>query len=69
MADADLEPSEIQELGDIVPELLKLKVKTKTPIRFHVRIEMGDGETLPPKEAAKEANTLLKKVKDDLELR
>ena len=31
-------------------------------------IEMGDGKTLPSPEATKEANKLLKKVKDGLEL-
>jgi hypothetical protein len=30
---------------------------------------MGDGKTLPPPEAAEKANTLLKKVKEELKLR
>jgi hypothetical protein len=30
---------------------------------------MGDGKTLPPAAAAKEANDLLKSVKDGLQLR
>jgi hypothetical protein len=68
-AESELDPSEIQDLGDIVPELLKLKAKANVPIRFHVRIEMGDGKTLPPEELAKKFKALLKKVKDDLELR
>jgi len=69
MASAELEPSEIQELGDIVPKLLKLKAKTNAPIRFHVRVEMGDGKTLPSAEAAKEANAILKGVKEELQLK
>lgn len=69
VASAELVPSEIQELGDVVPDLLKIKAKTNTPFRFHVRIEMGDGKTLPSPEATKEANKILKKVKDDLQLR
>jgi hypothetical protein len=68
VAGAELEPSEIQELGDIVPKLLKLKAKANAPIRFHVRIEMGDGKTVPSEETAKEANTLLKSVKEGLQL-
>jgi len=69
VANAELEPSEIQDLGDIVPKLLKIKAKTNAPIRFHVRIEMGDGKTLPSAELAKEANALLKDVKEGLELK
>jgi len=69
VADAGLEPPEIQELGDIVPELLTLKAKTNTPIRFHVRIEMGDGKVLPSADATKEANAILKKVKEELQLK
>jgi hypothetical protein len=63
VAGAELEPSEIQELGDVVPKLLKLKAKINTPIRFHIRIELGDGKTMPSAEAAKEANAMLKGVK------
>jgi hypothetical protein len=66
---AELEPSEIQELGDIVPKLLEIKARTNTPIRFHVRIEMGDGKALPSSEVADEANSLLRGVKEGLELR
>jgi len=69
VASVDLEPSEIQELGDVVPKLLKLKARTNIPFRFHVRIEMGDGKTLPPAELAKEANAILEAVKEGLRLR
>ncbi len=69
VAGAELEPPEIQELGDIVPELLTLKAKTNTPIRFHVRIEMGDGKVLPSADTAKDANAILKKVKEALQLK
>lgn len=69
VASAELEPQEIQELGDIVPDLLKLKAKTNSPIKFHVRIEMGDGKEMPSAGTAKDANALLKKVRDDLQLK
>ena len=68
-AETDLEPGQIQDLGDIVPKFLEIKNKTNTPIRFHVRIEMGDGKTLPSEEAAREANALLKSIRKDLELK
>jgi hypothetical protein len=69
IADAELEPSEVQDLGDIMPDLLKIKAKANTPIRFHVRIELGDGKTLPSQEVAKELSEILKKVKEEFQLR
>lgn len=69
VASAELEPAQIQELGDIVPKLLKIKAKASAPVRFHVRIEVGDGKILPSPEVAKEINTLLKNVKEDFELK
>jgi hypothetical protein len=68
VAVADLEPSQIQDLGDIVPKLLEVKTKTKTPIRFQIRIEMGDGKTMPSAEATQKANAILKSVKEGLHL-
>jgi hypothetical protein len=66
VAEADLEPSQVQDLGDIVPELLEIKAKANVPIRFRVRVEMGDEETPPPEGAAEEANAVLKKVQEGL---
>jgi hypothetical protein len=68
VATAELEPPEVQELGDIVPNLLEVKAKTGTPVRFHVTIEVGDGKTIPPAEVSKEISTLLKKVKEGFQL-
>jgi len=69
VAVADLEPSQVQDLGDIIPKLLEIKSKSNTPIRFQVRVEMGDGETRPSAEAAQKANALLKGIKDGMQLR
>lgn len=69
VAVADLEPSLVQDLGDIIPKLLEIKSKSNTPIRFHVRIEMGDGKTMPSAEIAQKANAILKGVKDEMQLR
>jgi hypothetical protein len=68
VAVADLEPSQVQDLGDIVPKLLEVKTKTNTPIRFQIRIEMGDGKALPAADAAQKANAILKSVKEGLQL-
>jgi hypothetical protein len=65
-ANAELEPAQVQDLGDIMPKLLAIKAKTNTPIRFQVRIEMGDGKTLPPTAVAKEANALLASIKEGM---
>jgi len=68
VASAELEPSQVQDLGEIMPGLLKIKAKANTPIRFHVDIEVGDGKTPPSKEAANAFNKVLKKVKEDFQL-
>jgi hypothetical protein len=67
-AEADLEPSQIQDLGDIVPKLLDIK-KAGLPMRFRLRIEIGDGKTAPPENAVKDVNALLRNVKEELQLR
>lgn len=64
VAAADFEPAEVQDLGDMVPNLLEIKAKTNTPMRFHVRLEVGDGTTLPPKEVTTEVDGVLRKVKE-----
>lgn len=68
VAVADLEPSQVQDLGDIMPKLLEVKTKNNTPIRFQIRIEMGDGKTMPSAETAQKANAILKGVKEGLQL-
>jgi len=68
VASAELEPAQIQDLADVVPKLLDIKAKVGIPIRFQVRVEMGDGKVVPSAEAAKEANALLKNVKEELQL-
>jgi len=69
MADTELEPSQIQDLADAIPKLLKIKTKKNVPIRFRISIEMGDGKAVPPSEVTEEVNKVLKDVKDDLQLK
>jgi len=69
VASDELAPSQVQDLGDIVPKLLEVKTKAGTLIRFHIRIEVGDGKTRPAEEVAREINVLLKRVNEGLELR
>lgn len=69
VATAELEPSQVQDLGDIIPKLLEIKSRSNMPLRFQVRIEMGDGKTVPSAEIAQKANAILKGVKEDMQLR
>lgn len=68
VAHAELEPSEIQDLAEIIPNLLELKAKFNTPLKFRVQIELGDGKEKPSEETAREINKLLKELKDGFEL-
>ena len=65
VARSELKPSEIQDLGDIMPKLLETKNKADTPLTFHVLIELGDGENPPDDEAVKSINTLLEDINSD----
>ncbi len=69
VASSELSPSQVQDLGDIVPRLLEVKTKAGTLIRFHIRIEVGEGKTRPADEVAREINVLLKRISEGLELR
>jgi hypothetical protein len=69
VATAYLEPAQIQDLGDKVDELLKIKAKSKVPIRFQVRVELGDGQTMPPSGVAAEVTQVLADISDELQLR
>jgi len=39
------------------------------PIRFHVRIEVGDGQTAPTKDIIRDVNALLQRIDKNLALR
>jgi hypothetical protein len=68
VAASELEPAQVQDLGEIVPELLEIKAKSGTPIRFYIRINVGDGTTRPPEEVAREINALLQRIHEGLKL-
>ena len=68
-AEAELEPNQIQDLGDLIPELLKLKAKANLNLKFHVRFEAGN-ESQPPDQAViDEINKLLEGVQEGFELK
>ncbi|MBL8746396.1 MAG: hypothetical protein JNK58_08585 [Phycisphaerae bacterium] len=58
-AEADFEPSQIQDLSDAVPRLLDIKARTNVALRFHVRLEIGDGVVAPDLKVIGEVNRAL----------
>ena len=69
VAAVELQPAQVQDLGDIIPKLLEVRAKAGLPIRFHVRIEVGDGQTAPTKDIIRDVNTLLQRIDKNLTLR
>lgn len=63
-AEAEFEPSQLQDLGDAVPKLLDIKAKSNVPLRFHVRLEIGDGVTPPDQKVVDEVNDALDGLSD-----
>ncbi|HOI74473.1 MAG TPA: DUF499 domain-containing protein [Syntrophales bacterium] len=63
-AEADLDPNQIQDLAEIVPELLKIKAEADIPIQFRVRIEVGDGKSKPPEDVAAAFSKLMESIKE-----
>lgn len=68
VARANFEPSEIQNLADIVPDLLELKAKSGVPLRFHIQLEIGDEGQTPRPEILADFNKLLSGVKEEFKL-
>jgi hypothetical protein len=68
VARAELDPSEIQDLADAMPRLLEIKAKTSAPIKFHLQVELGDGQELPSQELAVEVNAILNEIKVGFQL-
>ena len=64
VARSELKPSEIQDLGDIMPTLLEIKNKANIPLAFRVLIELGDGQTQPDDETVQSMNLLLGDIND-----
>ena len=68
IAHADLNSNEMQDLGDIIPQLLEVKTKASVPLDFRVEIKFGDVESPPTAEAIAEINVLLENLKEGFSL-
>ena len=62
-ASADLEPSQIQDLADVLPEIVQKAADADAPLRLHLRITLGGGASPDLTEAL---NRLLAGVNDNL---
>ena len=62
---ADLEPNELQDLVDVLPDVIT--AAAGVPLRFHIRITLGDGGDVPP-ESLSSLNELLEDISSDLRL-
>jgi hypothetical protein len=56
-------------LADAVPKLLEIKAKSKVPIQFQIRVELGDGQELPSSDVIQQINDVLGGIKDELRVR
>jgi len=62
VAEADLEPGEVQSFEESIPELLNLTAATDTPLRFHVRVEVGSEKNPADKAVVGAISAELRKV-------
>ena len=62
---AVLEPNELQDLVDALPDVVK--AAAGVPLQLHVRITLGDGSDVPS-ETVTSLNELLESVSADLRL-
>lgn len=65
---AELEPSEVQDLADLIPQLLEIKNKANAPLVFRVQIEFGDGVQKPDAQHTAAMNELLEGLKPGLRI-
>jgi hypothetical protein len=69
VAEADLEPSEVQDLGEAIPKLLNIIAATNTVLQFHIRVVAGSDKKPADKIVAQKLNVALKGIRGSLELR
>ena len=67
VAEATLLEHDVQELNEQIPALSRAAVGHG--LKFHVRVEFGEGETRPDPETVKQVNALLAAVSEDLKLK
>ncbi len=61
--EAEFAASEIQDLGDVISQLIVIRNQSGCPIRFRVRIEVGDADNTPDAATLAEINKILADLK------
>lgn len=64
-----LEPNEVQDLSEAIPDLLGIAADAEISLRFQVRIEAGTSERPADEETVKKLNAELKRIKGTMDLR
>ncbi len=64
---ADLEPNQLQDLVEALPDVIT--ATAGVPLRFHLHIMLGDGDTKVPSESVSSLNALLEGISADLRLK
>jgi hypothetical protein len=67
-AEAELEPSQMQDLGDAIPPLLTIKSKSGCPMTFKVQIKFGEADHAPDEASIAEINKILTDLKPGFHL-
>ena len=67
-AEAELEPSQMQDLGDAIPPLLTIKSKSGCPMTFKVQIKFGEADHAPDEASIAEINKILNDLKPGFHL-
>lgn len=68
VARAVLEPSEVQDLADLMPQLLEIRTQANTSLKFRIQIEFGNPSSVPTAEQMHAFNLLLRNIKDEFQL-
>jgi hypothetical protein len=68
IAQSNLEPVELQDLADALPQLLEIKNRSNLPLTFQVLVRFGDGNTIPNAELTSALNKILNEVRNGLQL-
>jgi hypothetical protein len=69
VAETELEPSAIQDLSDIIPQLLAIKMQANAPLVFRLHVEFGNGIERPAQEHIDKLNEQLEGVKEGFKLK
>ena len=59
----ELEPAQLQDLADQLPDLLKICARNNTPIKFIIKVEIGTEGDKPEDDAIQEINSVLNNIK------